>query len=247
MEELKNSIKKTGLIQPIIVKLVGNNHYEAIAGTRRLFAFQELKIENIPVIIIEANSEITENDIALIENLVREDLSPIEEAQAYMNRWELMKKDSTLDLKSNDLHKEISNALGIPYSRVYVVVSLLKLPEPIQNAIHLGKFKKTYGYELSRLSDHDQIMEWYKKITNKGHKNGWTLEKLKEEINTTLKEVEEKTSHIKQIKIKTLQNLKNNLKEKRNVRDAHSSDFTFENCLVSLIFVYFLFIFLDII
>jgi len=107
-----------------------------------------LNKEKIPVIIIEANSEIIENDIALIENLVRDDLSPIEEAQAYMNRWELMGHKNLSNVIEKINTSAIARELSLPQSRVYITVSLLKLPESIQNAIHLGKFKKTYGYKI---------------------------------------------------------------------------------------------------
>lgn len=225
MEELKDSIKKTGLIQPILIKEIGNNHYEAIAGNRRLFAFQELKKETIPVIIIEADSEIAESDIALIENLVRDDLSPIEEARAYINRWELMGHKSTENFQYQEVASALSKELPKSYNSIHNKLSLLKLPEKIQNAIHLGKFKKTYGYELSRLPTQEQIMEYYRKLTNKGHQNGWTVAKLKEEINEILKEEEEKTEQIKKIKLKTLDNLKKNLENKREVRNKHLQDF----------------------
>lgn len=90
--------------------------------------------------------KITENDIALIENLVRDDLSPIEEAKAYMNRWKLMIKEDK-DLKSLvDIPLALSKVLPPSKTRIEQRISLLKLPEPIQNAIDLGTFKKTYEY-----------------------------------------------------------------------------------------------------
>lgn len=225
MEELKDSIKKTGLIQPIIVKIIGNNHYEAIAGNRRLFAFQELKKENIPVIVIEADSKIVESDIALIENLVRDDLSPIEEAKAYMNRWHLMGHKNQLNLSDYEIAGRLADELPKSIKAIYNKLSLLKLPENIQNAVHLGKLKKTYGYEISRLSTQGMMSEYYKKVTNKGHQNGWTVAKLKGEIDDILKGEKEKTEQIKVIKLKTLDNLKKNLENKREVRNKHLKDF----------------------
>ena len=225
MEELKDSIKRTGLIQPIIVKTIGNNHYEAIAGNRRLFAFQELKKETIPVIVIEADSEIAESDIALIENLVRDDLSPIEEAQAYMKRWRLMGNKNHINLSEYEIAGKLSKELPKDKKTMMMRLSLLKLPETIQNAVHLGKLKKTYGYEISRLPTQGMMNEYYKKVTNKGHQNGWTATKLREEIDVILKEEKEKTGQIKIIKLKTLDNLKKNLETKREVRNKHLKDF----------------------
>jgi len=82
--------------------------------------------------------EKSKSNIALLENLIRDDLTPIEEAKAYMNRWDLMKNEGVLNSTPTDPSKPISEALNIPYSRVYIALCLLKLPKTIQNAIHLG-------------------------------------------------------------------------------------------------------------
>lgn len=223
MEELKDSINSIGLIHPIIVKSLGNEKYETIAGSRRLYAFQELKKAEIPAIIIEADSEITESDIALLENLIRDDLTPIEEAKAYMNRWNLMKKDPNLNLNWDNIPKTISKELNIPHSRVYTALCLLKLPEPIQNAIHLGTFKKTYGYEISRLSTHEEMKVIYKKIKANGKK--WNTIKIKEYIDEILEEKDSKTTQKRLEYEKTIVNLRNGLEPLRDQRNKILSDF----------------------
>ena len=170
MEDLKNSIQNLGLIQPIIVKSIEDNKYETIAGNRRLFAFQELKKKIIPSIIIEANSEITEADIALLENLIRDNLTPIEEAKAYLNRWFLMGNEDTQNFEYNKIATTISKELPRSYQHIYNIISLLKLPKGVQDDIHLKKFKRTYGYEISRLNTEEQMLEYYKKIKAKKKK-----------------------------------------------------------------------------
>jgi len=87
------------------------------------------------------DSEITENDIALIENLVRDDLGPIEEAKAYMNRWDLMGHQNSSRLNENEVARELSKELPKPKSTIYMKISLLKLPEQIQNT-HLFHIEK---------------------------------------------------------------------------------------------------------
>jgi len=93
------------------------------------------------------------------------------------------------------------------------------LPEQIQDAIHLGKFEQGKGYELSRLSNQDLMTEFFNKITNPAHQNGWTIAKIKEEIDEILKKEEEKTLQKKKIRTKILENTKKNLKEKKKDRN----------------------------
>ena len=81
MEELKESIKKHGIIQPIVARKMANG-YEIIAGERRLKAAQEIGLKKIPVIIKSINNE-KSLEIALVENIQREDLNPVEQANAF--------------------------------------------------------------------------------------------------------------------------------------------------------------------
>ena len=98
-------------------------------------------IEEIECVVIKTNSKITEVDINLIENLTRENLSPIEEAHAYMNRWNLMIAED-LDLKSNiDIAWQLSKVIPPSKTRIEQRIALLKLPKKIQDTIHLKEFK----------------------------------------------------------------------------------------------------------
>lgn len=146
--------------------------------------FKNWKKKEIPAIIIEADSETTESDIALIENLIRDNLTPIEEAKAYMNRWKLIGHEITVNLQYKNVAYELSKVLPRGTRAILNKLSLLKLPKTIQNAIHLGKFKKTYGYEISRLSLSKEMMTIYKKI--KANKKKWNVVKIKEYIDEIL-------------------------------------------------------------
>ncbi len=125
-KEQKNlvaSIKKNGIIQPIIVRKLDSG-YEIIAGERRWRAAQEAQLNNVPVIIKEAN-DIEVAELSLIENIQREDLNPIEEAKAYQT---LMKKFQLSQ-------EEISERAGKDRSTIANTTRLLKLPSEAQNAL----------------------------------------------------------------------------------------------------------------
>ena len=121
--ELVASIKKSGIIQPIIVRKADNG-YEIIAGERRWRAAQQAGLKEVPVIIRGAeDQEIAE--LSLIENLQRENLNPIEEAEAYQ----------TLIQKFGVLQEELANRVGKDRSTVANTIRLLKLPEEVKKAV----------------------------------------------------------------------------------------------------------------
>ncbi|MCF7807927.1 MAG: ParB/RepB/Spo0J family partition protein [Candidatus Marinimicrobia bacterium] len=123
-EDLKNSINSKGLIQPVTVREI-DGKYELIAGERRLRACQELKLESIPVHILEVDSDVDMMEMALIENLQRDNLNPLEEAEAY----------ALLAEKYKLSHEKIAGNIG--KSRVAITNSLrlLKLPAEIKLAV----------------------------------------------------------------------------------------------------------------
>ncbi len=124
--ELVDSIKERGIIQPLIVRLV-NGKYELIAGERRWRAAQEAGLETLPVIVREAsNRDVLE--LALIENIQRADLSPIEEAEAYAR----LMKEFTLT------QEQVAQQVGKGRVVVANAVRLLTLPEQIRNWIGTG-------------------------------------------------------------------------------------------------------------
>ena len=156
LEELAESIKEHGVFQPIIVK-PSIKGYEIIAGERRVKASIIAGLTEIPAIIREFNdAEMME--IALLENLQREDLTPIEEANAYK------KISDTLNLTQEELAKRVGK------SRSYVTntLGLLKLPEETQNLINEKKITMGHAKILSKLEDKYQIKELTDKIITEG-------------------------------------------------------------------------------
>lgn len=156
LEELAESIKEHGVFQPIIVK-PSIKGYEIIAGERRVKASILAGLTEIPAIIREFNdAEMME--IALLENLQREDLTPIEEASAYK------KISDTLNLTQEELSKRVGK------SRSYVTntLGLLKLPEETQNLINEKKISMGHAKILSKLEDKYQIKELTDRIITEG-------------------------------------------------------------------------------
>jgi len=156
LQELASSIKEHGVFQPIIVKK-SIKGYEIIAGERRVKASQIAGLEEIPAIIRDFN-DTQMMEIALLENLQREDLNAIEEATAYK------KLQETLALTQEELAKR----LGKSRSHITNMIGLLSLPESIQNEITNNKISMGHARVLSKLSDISQQEELVKKIVEDG-------------------------------------------------------------------------------
>jgi len=140
-EEQKNlvtSVRKSGIIQPIVVRRLENG-YEIIAGERRWRAAQEAGLKQVPIIVREAE-DLDMAEISLVENIQRADLNPIEEAEAFL----------TLMEKFGLSHEEISARVGKDRSTVVNAVRLLKLTPEVREA--LAKRQVTAGHARALLS-----------------------------------------------------------------------------------------------
>lgn len=138
IEELAASIKEKGILQPIVVKRVKDDKYSLICGERRLRAALLCGLTEIPAVIKDVADE-NFLEWALIENIQREDLNPIEEAQAY---WRLAEEQSL----SQD---EIAKRVGKDRSTVANTVRLLRLPEEVR--VHLSDGRLTSGHARALL------------------------------------------------------------------------------------------------
>ena len=182
LQELASSIKEHGVFQPIIVKK-SIKGYEIIAGERRVKASQIAGLEEIPAIIREFNdTEMME--IALLENLQRENLNAIEESMAYKKLLE------TLGLTQEELAKR----LGKSRSHITNMLGLLNLPEEIQTQISDKKISMGHARVLSKLDNKDQQQELAEKVISEG----LSVRKL-EEITTSDEEFA-RTHQIKKTK-----------------------------------------------
>ena len=146
LEELTNSVKQYGIIQPIIVKKKDNQLYEIIAGERRWRAAKSAGLEEVPIVVREL-SEREAMEISIIENVQRSDLNPIEEALGYQV---LMKE---YGLKQEEVAKKVAK------SRVTIAnaLRLLKLSEPIQKMMIEGKLSS--GHARAHLTIEDYSLQ----------------------------------------------------------------------------------------
>lgn len=152
LKELSESIKEHGVVQPIIVKK-SIKGYELVAGERRTKAARLAGLSTIPAIVRDFNDE-EMMEIALIENIQRENLNPIEEALAYDNI-----------IKSTGMTQDvIAQKFGKSRSYVTNMLGLLKLPEETKKLVESGKISSSHARTLSKLDDENEINSLAKKI-----------------------------------------------------------------------------------
>ncbi len=155
LNELKESIKEKGILQPILVRQKGDS-YEVVAGERRLRAARALGLESVPVVVKELDDKET-LVIALIENIQREELNPIEEAQAF-NR---------LIAEFSYTHEQVAQSVGKDRSTVTNFLRLLNLPEEIQQAVIDSKISMGHARTLLSIDSGDrQKVLFIETITN---------------------------------------------------------------------------------
>ncbi|HEY0159279.1 MAG TPA: ParB/RepB/Spo0J family partition protein [Thermoanaerobaculia bacterium] len=129
IEELSNSVREHGIIQPLVVTKTGDNKYRLIAGERRFRAAQKAELKFVPVVIKETMTDSDTLQVALIENIQREDLNPIEEAYAYHQLHE----------EFNLTQEEISKRVGKERSTVANFLRLLRLPDGVKKLLASGQ------------------------------------------------------------------------------------------------------------
>ena len=154
LQELADSIKEFGVLEPIIVKK-SIKGYEIVAGERRKKACEIAGLDTIPAIVKDF-SEDEMMQIALLENIQREDLNAIEEAEGYS------KLISTLNLTQEVLSKR----LGKSRSHITNMLGLLRLPDSVKNDIKNGSISTGHAKILSKLENEEQILSLAQKIKN---------------------------------------------------------------------------------
>lgn len=153
LNELANSIKEHGVIQPVILKPAGNNKYILVAGERRVMASKIAGLRTIPGIVRNYNS-VHLSEIAMLENIQREDLTPIEEAIALQNAL----------VKLNLTHEQLSKKIGKSRSYVTNSVGLLNLPAVIINDVNSGILSMGHARVLSKVKNQELCLKLYKRI-----------------------------------------------------------------------------------
>ncbi len=148
LSELSNSIKEKGVIQPLLVTRAKGNRYKLIAGERRLRAAKIAALYEVPVIVMEAESQNEQLELALIENIQRHDLNAIEEARAYERLIE------EFSLTQEEVAKKVSKKR----SSVTNTLRLLRLPGNLQTDVIENNISEGHGRALLRLQDDHEIM-----------------------------------------------------------------------------------------
>ena len=150
LEELANSIRKNGIIQPIAVRLNKNEtgKYEIVAGERRWLAAQKAGLHEIPVTILDL-SDVESLEVAIVENIQRDDLNPIEEAKGYKRLNEEFKYD----------HESISKLMSKSRSHISNTLRLLTLPSDVISMLEEGTLTSGQARPLIGISNASSIAE----------------------------------------------------------------------------------------
>jgi ParB family chromosome partitioning protein len=153
LEELKASIRKSGVIEPVLVRPVAHGTYELVAGERRLRASQALGITEIPA-IIKRLSDKEAVELSLVENVQRENLNPIEEAKGY---------ERLLD-EFGYTQEGIAEAVGRDRATVANMLRLLSLPSEIQEGVGDGAIAMGHARALLSVADRAKQLELFRHV-----------------------------------------------------------------------------------
>lgn len=197
LDELKSSIKENGIIQPITVRKV-DKHYELVAGERRLRAVIELGFDKVPAYIIKVDTKEQMLELAIIENVQRERLNPIEQAQAFQRLVEECKL--TQD--------EVAHKIGKDRTTITNFLRLLKLPDDIQDSVRRSELTMGHARTLLAIEDVETQRQVWKKVI----KNNLSVRRL-EKIIKDLAEASKQQKKVKPRRSVFLQKAEENLRE----------------------------------
>ena len=155
LDELSKSIKEKGVITPITIR-ESNKGYKIIAGERRWRAAKKAKLKSIPAYILNIDDEAEMMEVALIENIQREDLNPIEEAEGY----------AVLNSKYSLSHDGIAKTIGKKRTTISNALRLLKLPPEIRKSIRSGEITAGHGRAILQKKSISAMKNLWKKIVN---------------------------------------------------------------------------------
>ncbi len=157
LAELEQSIREVGLLQPIVVREISPGAYELVMGERRLRATKEVGLATIPAIIRETGDDVMLRD-ALLENLHRQQLNPLEEAAAYQQLLD--------DFGAT--HEELASKIGRSRSTITNTLRLLHLPPPVQRRVAAGVLSAGHARALLGLSTHEAQERMAERVVAEG-------------------------------------------------------------------------------
>ena len=154
MEELTASIKENGILQPLTVRELEGGNFELIAGERRLRAAKDAGLETVPVYILSVNADVEMMEYALVENIQRVDLKPLEKAEGY----------AILSGKYDLSQDEIAKRVGKSRPAIANALRLLKLPPEIKSSLNSGKISTGHALAILGLRKSLQMMTLHQKV-----------------------------------------------------------------------------------
>ncbi|HLJ94316.1 MAG TPA: ParB/RepB/Spo0J family partition protein, partial [Gemmataceae bacterium] len=188
---LSASIRTHGILQPLVVRAVGDR-YQLVAGERRLRAAQAVGFEEVPVHVVDLNDQQI-LEAALVENIQRTDLNPIEKAQGfqdYLQRFQMT-------------HEQLASRLGLDRSTVTNLVRLLELSPEVQTAVRVGQISAGHARALLAIPDPERQLALCKEIIARGHSvrtvEALVKEQRSEPTAEAPKSSSDKTRHVQSI------------------------------------------------
>ena len=154
MEELTASIKENGILQPLTVRELEGGNFELIAGERRLRAAKDAGLETVPVYILSVDADVEMMEYALVENIQRVDLKPLEKAEGYAIL------SGKYDLSQNDIARRV----GKSRPAIANALRLLKLPPEIKSSLNSGKISTGHALAILALRKSLQMMTLHQKV-----------------------------------------------------------------------------------
>lgn len=215
LQQLADSIREHGVLQPLLVRTIGESNYQLVAGERRWRAARMAGISEVPVIVKELD-DTQAMEIALIENLQREDLNPIEEALGYQ----------VLTEQYGMTQEEVAKRVGKSRPAVANALRLLGLPEPILEMVKHGEISSGHARALLAFESEREMLAVAEKIIS----HGLTVRDV-ERLAKPKKEVEEEPklsdSYFKEVEVSLINTLGRKIKvsEKKGGRGVVQIEF----------------------
>ena len=191
LDELSNSINEKGVITPITIRQLDKG-YEIIAGERRWRAAKKAKLKSIPAYILNIDSEAEMMEVALIENIQRENLNAIEEAEGY----------AVLNSKYDLSHEDIAKTIGKKRTTISNALRLLKLPAEIRRSIRDGKISAGHGRAILQKKTINSMRRLWDKII----KESLSVRKAEELVRPKRKKKKEKSLVLPEAPIREIEN-----------------------------------------
>lgn len=223
LAELCESVRNHGILQPVVVRQV-NDHFQLVAGERRLRAAQATGFGTVPVRIVDFNDQET-LEAALAENIHRTDLNPIEKALGFKEHLDRFGMN----------HEQLARRLGLARSTITNLVNLLELTAEVQNALRTGQISEGHAKVLKGIKDPQQQITIYRQIVAQGLSVKATEALIREQREESTGESApkaepvEKTAHVKSIEDELRQRLALHVDIKLKAKDKGQIVLKFES------------------